>query len=88
MNHRPTDPTGLPVNPPNPPPEPRRQPGPRPLQLPRYKVWGITALERLACRVPTVSVTVADATAEKEVDFKVEQTADGKISVSVIPFQF
>ena len=32
--------------------------------------------------------TVADATAEKEVDFKVEQTADGKISVSVVPFQF
>ena len=32
--------------------------------------------------------TVEDATAEKEVDFKVEQTADGKISVSVTPFQF
>ncbi len=32
--------------------------------------------------------TVADATAEKEVDFKVEQTADGKMSVSVTPFQF
>jgi hypothetical protein len=32
--------------------------------------------------------TVEDATAQKEVDFKVEQTADGKVSVSVSPFQF
>jgi hypothetical protein len=32
--------------------------------------------------------TVEDATAQKEVDFKVEQTADGKISISVSPFQF
>lgn len=32
--------------------------------------------------------TVEDVTAEKEVDFKVEQAADGKISVSVNPFQF
>jgi hypothetical protein len=32
--------------------------------------------------------TVEDATAEKEVDFKVEQTADGKLLVSVNPFQF
>jgi hypothetical protein len=32
--------------------------------------------------------TVEDATAQKELDFKVEQTADGKISVSVSPFQF
>jgi hypothetical protein len=35
-----------------------------------------------------LSATVEDATAQKEVDFKVEQTADGKISVSVSPFQF
>jgi hypothetical protein len=34
------------------------------------------------------SVTVADATAEKEVDFKVKQTADGKIIVSLDPFLF
>jgi hypothetical protein len=33
-------------------------------------------------------VTVEDVTAQKEVDFKVEQTADGKISISVSPFQF
>jgi F0F1-type ATP synthase membrane subunit b/b' len=35
-----------------------------------------------------LSVTVDDATAQKQVDFKVEQTADGKMSVSVSPFQF
>jgi len=33
-------------------------------------------------------VTVADATAEKEVEFKVKQTPDGKIIVSVNPFLF
>jgi hypothetical protein len=32
--------------------------------------------------------TVEDATAEKEVDFRIEQTADGKTSISVSPFQF
>jgi hypothetical protein len=32
--------------------------------------------------------TVEDATAEKQVDFKVEQAPDGKVSVSVTPFQF
>ena len=32
--------------------------------------------------------TVEDVTAQKEVDFKVEQTADGKVSISVSPFQF
>ena len=32
--------------------------------------------------------TVEDATAEKQVDFKVEQATDGKVSVSVSPFQF
>jgi hypothetical protein len=32
--------------------------------------------------------TIADATAQKQVDFKVEQAADGKVSVSVSPFQF
>jgi hypothetical protein len=35
-----------------------------------------------------LSATVEDVTAQKEVDFKVEQTADGKTSVSVSPFQF
>ena len=33
-------------------------------------------------------VTVADVTAQKEVGFKVKQTADGKIIVSVNPFLF
>ncbi|MGY8664893.1 hypothetical protein Q3C01_21395 [Bradyrhizobium sp. UFLA05-109] len=33
-------------------------------------------------------VTVEDVTAQKEVDFKVERAADGKISISVSPFQF
>jgi hypothetical protein len=33
-------------------------------------------------------VTVADITAQKQVDFTVEQTADGKIRVSVEPFLF
>ena len=33
-------------------------------------------------------VTVADATAQKEVDFKVKQTADGKMFVSINPFSF
>jgi hypothetical protein len=33
-------------------------------------------------------VTVEDTTAEKEVEFKVKQAADGKIIVSVNPFLF
>ena len=35
-----------------------------------------------------LSATVEDATAQKQVDFKVEQTPDGKVSVTVSPFQF
>jgi hypothetical protein len=35
-----------------------------------------------------LSVTVEDATAEKQVDFTVEQSPDGRVSVSVSPFQF
>ena len=35
-----------------------------------------------------LSATVDDATAQKQVDFKVEETPDGKVSVSVSPFQF
>ncbi len=35
-----------------------------------------------------LSATVEDVTAQKEVDFKVEQTADGTVSISVSPFQF
>jgi hypothetical protein len=33
-------------------------------------------------------VTVEDATAEKQVDFQIERTRDGKMSVSVAPFLF
>ena len=36
----------------------------------------------------TLDVTVADTTAEKQVDFRVEQASDGKMSVSVDPFLF
>jgi hypothetical protein len=32
--------------------------------------------------------TVEDVTAQKEIDFKVEQAADGTMSISVSPFQF
>jgi hypothetical protein len=45
-----------------------------------------------ATRVVTCSgllyVTVADTTAQKEVEFKVEQAKDGKMFVSVSPFLF
>jgi hypothetical protein len=36
----------------------------------------------------SMSVTVGDTKASKEVNFTVQQAADGKISVSVAPFQF
>ncbi|MBR0693450.1 hypothetical protein [Bradyrhizobium lablabi] len=35
-----------------------------------------------------ISVSVGDTKASKEVEFTVQQSLDGKISVSVIPFQF
>jgi hypothetical protein len=35
-----------------------------------------------------MTATVDDASAHKQVDFKVNRTADGKMSVSVAPFQF
>jgi hypothetical protein len=35
-----------------------------------------------------ISVTVGDAKASKEIDFTVQQLSDGKLSVSVTPFQF
>ena len=35
-----------------------------------------------------LDVTVADTTAQKEIEFKVEQTMDGKMLVSVDPFLF
>lgn len=35
-----------------------------------------------------LSVTVGDTKASKQVDFTVQQSSDGKITVSVAPFQF
>jgi len=35
-----------------------------------------------------LDVTIADTTAQKEIEFKVEQTTDGKMLVSVNPFLF
>ena len=43
---------------------------------------------RAASCTGLMSVKVGDTVAQKEVEFKVEQTADGKISVSVSPFLF
>jgi hypothetical protein len=36
----------------------------------------------------SISVTVGETKASKEIDFTVQQSSDGKISVSVAPFQF
>ena len=36
----------------------------------------------------SMSVTVGDTKASKEVNFTVQQSSDGKITVSVAPFQF
>ncbi len=44
--------------------------------------------ERAVACTALLYVTVEDATAQKEVDFKVEQTADGKLSISISPFNF
>ena len=35
-----------------------------------------------------ISATVGDAKASKEINFTVQRSSDGKISVSVVPFQF
>jgi hypothetical protein len=43
---------------------------------------------RAAACTGLLYVKVGDTVAQKEVEFKVEQTADGKISVSVSPFLF
>ena len=43
---------------------------------------------RTAVCTGLLSVTVGDTTAQKEVEFRVEQAADGKTSVSVSPFLF
>jgi hypothetical protein len=36
----------------------------------------------------SISATVGDTKASKEIDFTVQKTSDGKISVSIVPFQF
>jgi hypothetical protein len=36
----------------------------------------------------SISVTVGDTKASKKIDFTVQQSSDGKLSVSVAPFQF
>jgi hypothetical protein len=36
----------------------------------------------------SISVTVGETKASKEIDFTVQRSSDGKISVSVAPFQF
>jgi hypothetical protein len=43
---------------------------------------------RTATCAGSLAVTVADITAEKEMEYKVQLTADGKTSVSVSPFLF
>jgi hypothetical protein len=43
---------------------------------------------RAAACTGLLYVKVGDTVAQKEVEFKVEQTADGKVSVSVSPFLF
>ena len=45
------------------------------------------AAQEITCRA-LLYVTVEDTTAEKEVEFRVKQAADGKIIVSVTPFLF
>jgi hypothetical protein len=45
------------------------------------------AAQEVTC-IGLLYVTVADATAQKEIEFKVKQTADGNIIVSVNPFLF
>jgi len=45
------------------------------------------AAQEVTC-IGLLYVTVADTTAEKGVEFKVKQTPDGKIVVSVNPFSF
>jgi hypothetical protein len=50
--------------------------------------WPPEELRRAVSCSGLLSATVEDATAQKQVDFKVEQTPDGNVSVSVSAFQF
>jgi hypothetical protein len=62
----------------------------RPLYLLGEKIVTTSTSEdkrTLTCSGP-ISVTVGDTKASKEVQFTVQQSPDGKLSVSVAPFQF
>jgi hypothetical protein len=62
----------------------------RPIYLLGEKVVTTSTSEdkrTLSCR-GSISVTVGDTKASKEIEFTVQQSPDGKISVSVAPFQF
>jgi hypothetical protein len=52
------------------------------------RMKSINKATRTATCAGSLAVTVADTTAEKEIEYKVELTADGKTSVSVSPFLF
>jgi hypothetical protein len=57
-----------------------------------YRLDDTILTKNRAARAVTCSgllyVTVGDTTAQKQVDFRVERTTDGKMSVSVDPFLF
>jgi hypothetical protein len=62
----------------------------RPLYLLGEKIITTSASadkRTLACS-GSISVTIGDTKASKEIDFSVQQLSDGKLSVSVTPFQF
>jgi hypothetical protein len=62
----------------------------RPLYLLGEKIVTMSSSEdkrTLKCS-GSISVTVGDTKASKEVNFTVQQSSDGKLTVSVAPFQF
>jgi hypothetical protein len=62
----------------------------RPLYLLGEKIITTSTSEdkrTLTCR-GSISATVGDTKASKEIEFTVQQSPDGKISVSIDPFQF
>jgi hypothetical protein len=52
------------------------------------RMTSVNKATRTASCTGVLAVTVADTTAEKELEYKVQQTADGKSLVSVSPFLF
>jgi hypothetical protein len=52
------------------------------------RMKSVNKATRTATCTGLLAVTVADTTAQKEIEYKVEQTADGKTFVSVSPFLF